>query len=185
MRATHGILFWLMILTASRVCGQAELYVWKVTDGEVSFVSRAPLETIEASSESLEGLLNTATGAFAFSLFINSFEGFNSPLQQDHYYENYMETDRFPKSTFSGRLIESVDLSRTGTYRVRAKGILDIHGVSVERIIPVELRVSGEWITANSTFLIPLSAHNISIPRIVRQKIAEEIEVSVQAQFRL
>lgn len=184
MRPIYTIWLLLFFLAAGKLCGQSELYLWKVKEGRVSFVSRAPLETIEASSNVLEGLLNTATGAFAFTLFINTFEGFNSPLQQDHFYENYLETDRFPKSTFSGRLIESVDLTRAGSYKVRAKGLLDIHGVTVERIITVDLRITEQWINATSTFLIPLSAHNISIPRIVRQKIAEEIEVSVQARFQ-
>ena len=150
----------------------------------MSFVSKAPLETIRAASGDIEGLLNMRTGEFAFTLPVNTFKGFNSPLQQDHFYENYMETDRFPKSTFTGRLVESTTSMPPGNHRVRAKGILTIHGVSVERIIPVDLMITADRITASSVFVVPLSAHNISIPRIVRQKIAEEIEVSVQVAFQ-
>ena len=65
-----------------------------------------------------------------------SFKGFNSPVQQEHFYENYIEDDKFPRSSFQGKIIEKIDANLTGDFNVRAKGILDIHGVKQERIIP-------------------------------------------------
>ncbi len=147
--------------------------------GVVSFVSEAPLEVIKASSEALRGVLNTASNEFAFTIPVETFDGFNSPLQREHFKENYMETHRYPTATFSGRIIEQIDYSLPGIYEVRAKGIFTVHGVSRERIIRSRLEVENGRIAISSQFTVFLRDHNISIPRMVHQKIAEEIRVDV------
>ncbi|MEH0155465.1 YceI family protein [Limibacter armeniacum] len=148
--------------------------------GKIHFTSDAPLELIEASSNSLKGILEMPTRKFAFSVPIKSFQGFNSALQQQHFNENYMESDEFPKATFTGKIIEKVDFSQPGTYQVRAKGKLNIHGVEQSRIFKVKLKVDDTGIHFSSKLTIPLSDHNISIPQIVHQKIATEIDVDLK-----
>ncbi|HEY3384967.1 MAG TPA: YceI family protein, partial [Saprospiraceae bacterium] len=112
---------------------------------------------------------------------IRTFEGFNNGLQQQHFYENYMETDKYEDATFYGKIIEQVPLSQPGTYQVRAKGQLKIHGISKERILKAEVISTGSSLKLNATFMVPLADHQIEVPRIVNQKIAQEIEVTVQA----
>lgn len=148
-------------------------------NGTVEFRSEAPLELIEAESKELKGVLDVTKRNFSFAVANRSFKGFNSPLQQEHFYENYIEAGKYPVSTFKGKIIEQVDLSADGTYLVRAKGMLSVHGVEQERIIKVDIRVKNGIIQASSSFTIHLSDHNITIPKIVYRKIAEEIEVSV------
>ena len=155
--------------------------VFKTNSGKVKFISSAPLETISARSQNLKGIIDTTKNTFAFSVAINSFEGFNSPLQQEHFYENYMESSEFPVATFSGKLIENIDYSRPVTYEVRAKGILNVHGVKSERIIRADLEILKNQISLKSKFSISLKEHNIKIPRIVYQKIAPDIDVEIQA----
>ncbi len=110
--------------------------VFRTTSGTIKFVSEAPLETITAKSNSLKGIIDTTSNTFSFSVSINSFQGFNSALQEQHFYENYMESSEFPLATFSGKIIELIDYTTPGTYHIRAKGILTIHAL----IIPIILQ---------------------------------------------
>lgn len=147
----------------------------------MAFTSNAELELIKASSNQVQGLIDPASKEFAFSVDVISFEGFNSSLQRDHFNEKYMESDRFPKARFSGKIIEPIDFSADGSYDVRAKGNLEIHGQKQTRIIKSRVTITNGVLNIEARFLVPLTDHNISIPAIVSQKIATEIEVEFKA----
>ncbi len=151
--------------------------------GVVRFKSDAPLELIEAKSNLLKGVIDMKDRAFAFSVEMSSFEGFNSPLQREHFNENYMETKHFKVATFTGKIIDKEDFSKDGSYTIRTKGQLTVHGISKERIIKSEVTTKGGIIKVRSNFTVLLDEHGIAIPRIVYQKIAEEISVEVEADF--
>ena len=155
--------------------------LYRITEGRIHFKSEAPLELIEASSTKLKGLIKTEDQTFAFSVANESFKGFNSALQREHFNENYMESARFPNCTFSGKIIEPVDFTKNGTHTVRAKGKLSVHGIDVERIIKSTLTINNGEIKVQSSFIVPLQEHNITIPKVVYQKIAEEINVEINA----
>src|SRR5882672_1064314 len=122
-----------------------------VTDkGTVKFTSNAQLELISANSDKVHGMIDASSNQFAFLVNINSFRGFNSELQRHHFNDNYMETEKFPKATFSGKVIEQVDFTRDSTYEVRAKGSLEIHGQKQTRIIKAKLTVRNGQITIES-----------------------------------
>jgi polyisoprenoid-binding protein YceI len=148
--------------------------------GTVRFASQAPLETIKAESKKLSGVLDVAKRTYAFTVLIQTFEGFNSPLQKEHFNENYMESDKIPSASFKGKIIEEVDLKTPGTYTVRAKGMMKIHGVEKEMIVKAKLNVKAGSITVDSGFSVPLRDFNINVPNIVNQKIASEILVDVK-----
>ena len=150
-------------------------------NGSVSFKSDAPLEVIQAESKSLRGVIDPEKQSFAWSVEVNSFEGFNNPLQREHFNENYLESKKYPKAIFTGKIIEAVDFDKNGVYEVRAKGKLNIHGKEEERIIKGQLQVEGNKIHIQTTFSVLLSDHDIRIPKIVYQKIAEEVHVRVDA----
>lgn len=156
---------------------------WIATDGRVHIQSDAPLEVIKAESQVLQGVIDPYSNTFAFSIRINSFQGFNSQIQRTHFLENYMEEKKFPTATFEGRFIEEIPFATPGVYSVRAKGILNIHGISRERIIRGELVVGEESVSIQTDFFVPVSDHGISIPKIVNQKIAEEIAVTIEIDF--
>ena len=107
--------------------------------------------------------------------------GFNSPLQREHFNENYMETNIFPEASFSGKIIEDIDFSRNGTYTVRAKGKLKIHGIVQDRIIKSNVTVKNGKMSLQSDFIVSLADHDIKIPRVVSEKLAPDINVSVKA----
>lgn len=157
--------------------------IWKGESGRAYFKSGAPLELIEAESRALRGVMDPATKGFAFTLRINSFEGFNSKIQQTHFLENYMEQMKYPQATFSGKIIEDIPFDTPGTYSVRAKGNLEIHGIVKERIIRGLLTIRKASARIETNFIIPVSDHGISIPTIVKQKIAEQIAVDIDIEF--
>jgi polyisoprenoid-binding protein YceI len=154
---------------------------YKVEKGEVAFTSKAELELIKAKSSQIQGLLDPVTNQFAFTVDVKSLKGFNSELQREHFNEKYMESEVYPKARFSGKIIENLDFSSNNTYEVRAKGDLDIHGIKQTRIIKARLTTESGKLKIETIFFVPLADHNITIPRIVSQKIATEIEVSISA----
>ena len=156
---------------------------WRLKRSLVSFASEAPLERISAENQRSTGVLDLATRGFAFQIPVVEFEGFNAPLQREHFNENYMVSRTFPHATFSGRIIESVDLAVPGTHNVRAKGDLAIHGVKRERIIPCKLVVTEDGIRVTTTFDVAVDEHEIRIPRVVQQKVAAVVNVKVDALF--
>jgi len=171
----------LLLLLADSICAQQNIYT--IRKSKVDFLSDAPLEFIKASSGKLQGLIDADKRTFAFSISAESFKGFNSPLQQEHFYENYMETKTYPVSKFEGKIIEQIDFTSDGNYNIRAKGTLTLHGVEQERIIKVQMRILKGMIYCDSEFTVLLQDHNIMIPKVVFQKIAEEIKVTVNAEF--
>lgn len=157
---------------------------YRCDNGKIAFRSEATLEVVQAKSNKLRGAVDPENNTFAWSVETRSFEGFNSPLQREHFNENYMESSKFPRVSFAGKIIEKVDFKKDGKYTVRAKGKLSAHGIEQERIIRSELEVTGDKIRIFARFSVPLTDHNISIPQIVHQKIAEEISVTVDAELK-
>jgi hypothetical protein len=94
-----------------------------------------------------------------------------------------MESDKFASAKFSGKIIEDINLTASGTYEVRAKGELDIHGIKQVRIIKGKVTVRPTEIQIEAVFTVPLTDHNITIPKIVSQKIATEIVVEFTGTF--
>ena len=147
--------------------------------GEIKFASKAQLELIKANSSKLQGAIDPAKSKFAFLVNVQSFQGFNSDLQRKHFNENYMESEKFATAKFSGKIIEQVDYTQDQTLEVRAKGDLEIHGQKQTRIIKAKITIKGNQLTIEAHFIVPLSDHSITIPKIVSQKIATEIEVDI------
>ncbi len=178
MNKRRSLFLLFFLLSGWAAAGQVKL----MTDnGKIAFKSNAPLEIIEAASAELKGVIDTERNAFAFSVNIRSFQGFNSPLQREHFNENYMESKKFPRATFAGKFIENIDFTVDGVYPVRAKGKLNAHGIEQERIIKGTLKVEKGVVKVSASFTVLLQEHGIAIPKIVYQKIAEEIAVEIEA----
>lgn len=160
----------------------SQIYTCK--DGSTKFTSEAPLELIKAQSNKTNGVLDEANKNVAFSVAIESFEGFNSGLQREHFQENYMEATRYKTATFKGKIIEDIDFSKNGTYPVRVKGTFNIHGTEKEKIIKGRLIIKDKEIIIETSFDVPLEDHNITIPKVVNQKIASIIKIEVKAALK-
>jgi polyisoprenoid-binding protein YceI len=181
MRKTLAIIF---LLLAVQPVTEAFSGLYTTENGWVAFRSEAAQELISGTSGSLHGLIDIDKRTFAFRVLIRSFKGFNSGLQREHFNENYLESEKFPEASFRGKIIEQVDFSQEGKFNLRAKGILNIHGVEQERIIKSEITILKGAIHVSSKFNILISDHDIKVPRVVHEKIASEIEVEVNADFK-
>lgn len=178
------IVFILFLFTLTGdILAQSKPY-YKTGDGIVEFVSDAPLELISAKSNKLKGILSVNNLEFAFEVAINSFIGFNSPLQNEHFLENYMQADDFPTATFTGSIIEIIDFDKLGLSKVRAKGNFKIHGVEQMMILDINLNIKEDEVIAESEFDILLEDYQIKIPKIVNKKIANSIHITVHVELK-
>ena len=159
--------------------------IFNISKGNIIFSSDAPLELIKAASNELKGVIETEKKQFLFSVKVSSFKGFNSGFQKDHFNENYLESDKYPNATFSGKIIEDVDFTKDNILTVRAKGILTVHGVPKERIIKSDMTIKNGAIFIKANFTVLLADHNIPIPKVVHEKLASEIKVEVNSELKV
>ena len=178
-----GMKFLIPILLLPLLGGAQDRTLYRVDRSSVRFISEAPLERITASTDKTTGVLDLDQRTFAVQVPMRSLEGFNSPLQREHFNENYMRSQQFPNAVFAGRIIEHVDLRVPGEHQVRAKGMLTIHGEQRERILDCLLRIGHDGVRVTSTFGVLLEEHGVRVPRVVQQKIANEVEVEVDLHF--
>ena len=152
--------------------------------GFISFYSDAPLEKIEANTRTAASVLDKKTGQVEFSVLIKSFS-FRKALMQEHFNENYLESDKFPKSVFIGRIddVSKVDFDKDSEYAVTVTGQLTIHGVTRTLTTPTILTVKNRVTIANATFNISLTDYKISIPSLVKDKISETVKISVTLEY--
>lgn len=157
---------------------------YKIVEPSVNFFAGTPLEDIDGTSDKLVGVLDVEKNEFAFRIAMNSFQ-FPRALMQEHYNENYLETDKFPNADFKGVIEGKVDWETNGEYEVVAKGEFTIHGISKMYKIPALIKVQEKVKSLEATFEILLEDHDIKRPKIVLLKIADSAEVTVKANLEL
>lgn len=150
--------------------------------GKVTFFSSTPVENIEAVNNETACAIDSKSGDVAFQVPVKSFK-FEKALMQEHFNENYMESDKYPKADFKGKItnLSAVDFSKDGQYSVAAAGKMTIHGVTRDVSAPGTITVKGGGITAASKFKLRPADYGIKIPGLVAGKIAKEIEVTVNS----
>ncbi len=156
----------------------SQIYMGKTS--EISFFSKGPIEDIAAVSKSAQVIYSAAENKVAVKISIKSFV-FDKKLMEEHFNENYMESDKYPYATFAGKIKEPIDLKKDGVYKVNVEGKLTMHGVEKDRTIPATVTVKGGEITVDSKFMVALKDHNIEVPTLVAQNIAEQVEVTVKS----
>ena len=154
-------------------------------DGKISFSSAAPLENIEAVNNKVSSILNVETGEMEFAVLIKSFH-FEKALMEEHFNENYMESTKYPKAIFKGKIsnLSDVNFSANGSYRVSISGDMTIHGVTKPLETSGMINVSSADIHATSDFDITVADYNIEIPKVVRDNIAKIVQVHVEIQYK-
>jgi polyisoprenoid-binding protein YceI len=161
---------------------QAQKY--NTRNGYIGFFSTTPVEDIKADNNQVASILDVSNGEIVFQVLMTSFH-FEKKLMQEHFNENYVESHKFPKSTFAGKIenLSEVDLSENGTYNVNVTGDLTIHGVTQKINEKGTLEVTDDSVKANSVFIVKPADYEIEIPAVVRDNIAKEIEVTVDIKY--
>ena len=131
------ILLTIIIIGINSTCF-SQVYFTK--NGRISFYSKAPVENISADNNQVISVLNTQTGALQFSVLNNAFH-FPKAMMEQHFNSDYMESDKYPKSTFKGTVadISKVDISKDGTYNVTSRGALAFMAYQKMSPRPVQL----------------------------------------------
>lgn len=170
-------IIFLAALVFSVLISRAQIYSGK--SYEISFFSDGPIEDIAATNKSAQVMMNAAKNEIAVKVTIKGFD-FEKELMQEHFNEKYLESDKYPYATFTGKIKDTIDYKKDGVYKVTVAGKLKIHDVEKERTIQGTLTVKGGEIIIDSKFLVTLKDHKVEIPTLVAQNIAEIVEVSLR-----
>ncbi|MBD0277257.1 MAG: YceI family protein [Bacteroidota bacterium] len=152
--------------------------------GKIDFYSVTPLEDIAAKNKSAVSVLDAKTGTLHFSVLIKGFE-FKNEEMQEHFNENYMESAKYPKAEFKGQILNNalIDYKKSGSYPVQVKGLLTLHGVTKEVQTTGIVKVDGGSVKAASAFTIQIADYGITIPKLVRDKVAKTVKIVVDTQL--
>lgn len=149
---------------------------------EISFFSKTPIKDIDAENKSSTALINLDTKDIAIKIPVKSFI-FPNKLMQEHFNENYLETEKYPSSTFRGKINEPIDISKDGKFNVTATGKINIHGVEKTQTFKGTATVLDKKVTIDSQFDIALADFKIDIPKLVFEEIAEKVKVTFKILF--
>lgn len=174
---TCGLSF--LLALAATLAGHAQTR-FTTREGVVSFSASSPLEDIEARSQQTAAVLDLQTQQLAFTMPVKSFQ-FKRTLMQEHFNENYMESDRYPKATFTGRLlaVDAAALRSGGAQKVTAEGDLTMHGVTKRVQVPGTLELQNGRLVVLAQFAVSPADYQIEIPLLVRDHIAKSVSVRV------
>jgi polyisoprenoid-binding protein YceI len=175
----HISILLLAWLSSLNLAGQT-LYASK--NAQISLFSTAPIEDIAAKTSSGNSVYNAATGDLVFSVAINTFK-FPKSLMEEHFNSDYLESDKYPRATFKGKVQEHPDLTKNGTYPITVIGELNVHNVKQNRTIQGNLTVNNGLVTMIAEFMVKCADHHIEIPRLVFHNIAESIKMTVNATY--
>lgn len=158
---------------------------YQATDFKIGFFSAAPIEDIQADSGKAIVVFSKENGEVSIKVPMRSFQ-FPKALMQEHFNENYVESERFPNATLKGKIQDFQSLENGSKETYQLVGELTVHGVTKHREIPVSLSLSEDGKTLNiySEFKVACADHQIKIPKILWQNVAEEVEVKAQGELK-
>ncbi len=171
------------LLTIIMISGiQAQKFYTK--NGAVSFYSKTTMENIEATNNQVLSVLNMPAGDLQFSVLIKSFH-FKKALMEEHFNESYLESDKYPKASFKGKIadVSKVNLTKDGIYTVSVTGDMTMHGVTKSIRTPATITVAAGKVAAKANFNLTLADYKIVIPAMSKSNISETIKVTVDCSY--
>lgn len=168
-----GILLLVFVLSQNL---QAQKYM--AQNGVITFFSSTPVEDIEAVNNQVSAVLNADNGEIASVLLLKAFN-FEKALMQEHFNEKYVESEKYPKSIFKGKIVdfENLKLKEGNAENITIKGSLTIHGVTNEIEVDGVLENKGELMDLKFKFKVDVADYDIEIPGPVKEKIAKSIDI--------
>lgn len=177
---TRGFILALLVFSAVGTIAQSKFIA---KNAYISFFSSTPMEDILGESNEAVTILNAETGEIAFQALMTTFH-FKRALMEEHFNENYMESAKFPKAKFNGK-IEGFNKSMLTTpiADVKVSGTLSVHGVEKSITIPARLGIENGKLSGYAKFKVVPEEYGIAVPSLVRDKIGKEMEVTVKAAY--
>jgi len=162
------------LLFAAVSITRAQLYL--TTTGFAGFYSKTSFEDIKAENNQVYAVIDLGKKSIAFSMLLNGFV-FTKELMQEHFNENYVESDKFPKATFTGSFTDNVDVTKAGENTIHVTGTITMHGASKQITTTATLSMENGVLVGKASFQLLPGDFNIAIPSLVRSKIADKIDV--------
>lgn len=156
----------------------AQVYITKT--GFIKFFSSTPAENIDGRNKAVNCAYDVKNNNLVFKVLIKSFE-FEKALMQEHFNENYMESEKFPSANFSGKVtnIKDVNFAKDGIYKVTVEGNLTIHGVTKKVSETGTFEVKGDKLLVKAKFNVRQADYDIKIPAAVAKSFNDFMEVTV------
>ena len=173
-----------MLLIASAALSVNAQDRYFTRSGKIHFFSKTDMENIEALNTKGTSVIDVKTGQIEFAALLKTFE-FEKELMMEHFNENYVESDKYPKTTFKGNVtdIANVDFGKDGVYPVKIKGQLTLHGITKEVSSDGTFEIKNGKITGKAAFVITLADFNIVVPNVVKENISKTIKIDVTAAY--
>jgi len=175
--------FALVLISAFTASAQTKFFT---RNGKIVFdaTSRTSTEKVAAKNEKATSILDASNGQVEFAVLMKAFM-FDKALMEEHFNENYVESDKFPKATFKGSIqnMSEINLTKEGTYTAKISGKLTIHGVTNDVVTTGTITVKGTAISAKSEFKIVLTDYKIEIPSLVQDKVAKEATITIDVNY--
>lgn len=154
-------------------------------NGKITFEASVPaFEEVKAKNESVTVVLNPSTGEIASLALVKSFR-FKVALMEEHFNENYMESDSYPKATFKGKIDNFNVAKLTATAQnFTIKGKLEMHGKTKDITITAAIKKTGDGIDIDSNFTVNTDDYGIDIPSVVSKKVSKKVSVKLDATLK-
>ncbi|MDH7448062.1 YceI family protein [Aquimarina sp. 2201CG14-23] len=174
-----NIIFLLFLYISVGVFAQ-EKYLTK--KGTINFEASVPsFEEVKAKNSTVTAILNADNGEFAALALMKGFR-FKNALMEEHFNENYIESDEYPKAVFKGKFIDFDKSNIKNEYLI--KGTLTLHGKSKDIEVKGTVSKDDDTISVSSSFITKPEEFDIKIPSIVSKKIADDISVSLNFSLK-
>ena len=151
-------------------------------NGTISFFQETSVEDIDGRSNLLASAINTSSNQIAYKVAMKSFK-FEKSLMEDHFNENYVESGKYPYATYIGKINESIDWTKDGTYNITSTGTMTMHGVSKQITEKGILIIKGSTVSITNNFKIKFTDYNVEIPKLLIMQISDMVDVKVQASY--
>lgn len=149
-------------------------------NGVISFISDAPMEKIHGDNKQVNVILNPQTNEVAYKVVMKSFL-FEKQAMTDHFNNDYLETDKLPNATFTGKIVDKIDFTKNGTYDVTVEGKLTIHGVTHDVKQKGKLIIADGKMITKGTINILLSDYGVKVPNNYFKKINNNVVINIDA----
>ncbi len=162
----------------------AQKYMTRTARVTFNATAEGSPEKIEAINNEAANIMDAKTGDVVFQMPIKSFK-FERALMQEHFNENYMESDKYPKAEFKGAItnMSAIDLTKEGTYETKVAGKLTIHGVTNEVTVPGAVQVKGGNVMLKAKFVVKLADYKVAVPGVVADKVAKEAKITIESSL--
>jgi len=178
--------FVLSLAFITAIALQTKAQVLMTRTGKIHFdaTTKASPEKVEGKNNEVACILDEKTGDIRFQVLVKSFK-FERQLMEEHFNENYMESDKFPKSDFKGTIanLSEVNFAKDGNYPVKVTGKMTMHGVTNELTASGTLMVKGNTVELKSKFSLKLADYKIEIPGAVADKIDKSATLTVESEM--